>query len=202
MSNQGEYNVTDTLTVELNREHPYAIEPSTDVFETNGSFTVAFNNEGAGRHVHLQLDGALATVGTLDDGTHFVTSGSIWSTTVIVRSSQRPIEGTLTITMGYGRETCDVSVRVVDPEPSPTISASASREQSSAHAADGPKQYVASIQPVVFSKQGVLVGSMGLLLAGIALLVLVDGGVVAGSVLIASGVGLGVYRLLGSSRER
>lgn len=193
--------MTDTLAVELNRERPHAIEPSTEIFETSGSFTVAFKNEGAGRHVHLQLDGDLAAVGTVDEGTHFVTSGSIWSTTVTVRSSQRPIDGTLTITMGYGSETCDVTVQIVAPEPSPKPSASVSQMQSSAYASGGPRQYASSLRPIASSKTGVGVVFLGLFLAGIALLVVVAGGGVAGGVLIACGVGLSVYLLLSSSRE-
>lgn len=193
--------MTDTLAVELNRERPYAIEPSTDTLETAGSFTVAFKNEGAGRHVHLQLDGDLAMVGTVDEGTHFVTSGSIWSTTVTVRSSQHPIGGRLTITMGYGSETCAVPIRIVAPESSPTPSAPEPEVQSSAYASGGPRQYVSSLWPIASSKRGVEVGFLGMFLAGIALLGVVAGGVVAGGVLIACGVGLSVYLLLSSSRE-
>ena len=121
--------MTETLAVELNRDKPYAIEPAVQQLETTGSFVIAVKNEGAGRHVHLQLSNELAAAASVDEGTHFVDSGSIWSTTVDVHSSHRPIEGTLTLSMGYGQETADVAVRITEPTDAPVEPKPSPQEQ-------------------------------------------------------------------------
>lgn len=106
--------MTETLPIHVSRNRSHTIEAATQSFETAGSFTVALENHGAAKHVHLHLDDDLSTVATLGSGNYYVEEDSIKPVTVTVEGGGRPVEGRLKAVTGYGSNAAYVTVRIVD----------------------------------------------------------------------------------------
>lgn len=107
--------MTDTLAVHVNRggTHAVSVEPS---FETADSFAVVVHNHGSPTHVHLRMDGDLATVASLRATNHFVETDSPKRIPVTVETDRRPVEGDLEILTGFGAESAAVAIDLVEPE--------------------------------------------------------------------------------------
>lgn len=107
--------MTDTLPIYISQERSHTIEAATQSFETSGSFTVALENYGSAKHVHLHLDDALSTVATVGGGNYYVEEDSVQPVTVTVDDGNRPVEGRLKVVTGYGSNAQYVTIRIVDP---------------------------------------------------------------------------------------
>ena len=100
-----------SLPVELNNGRIHEIRVI-DEFETDGPFVVDLVNEGQPVHVHVNLEGDLARVASLDGGNHYVEGGSTAAVPISVDPVDEPTTGRLTVATGYGAETADVTVTV------------------------------------------------------------------------------------------
>lgn len=185
-----------TLAIELNRGRPYAIDPVPEVLETPQSFTLVLDNAGAGRHVHVRPDDPLASGATLDAGTYFVEDGATWSTPVRIDPSQRPLEGTLNIGMGYGKETCDVTVRIVEPDLDPVGSESRVKTPTSPHERARARPRSRGEGSRELSEIGIVIGVLFFLLTVITFVVPLRTAGSAVGVLLAGSVGIGTYLLV------
>lgn len=104
----------DTLSVHLGRSGPRSLDaPAT--FEAHGRFDVELMNHGVDTHVHLQLDDALGEVATVQGDNPYVAADSAQTVNVRVEPLEEPVEGTLTLSTGYGQKQQTVRVRLVAP---------------------------------------------------------------------------------------
>ncbi|MFB6127049.1 MAG: hypothetical protein ABEJ79_07140 [Halolamina sp.] len=100
-----------SLTVTLNADGPRDIRADSR-FEARRPFDVVLHNEGQGSHVHLELDDALASVAGVSADTVFVDEGVTERVRVDTRPVEDPVEGTLSVVVGYGAESHEVDVAV------------------------------------------------------------------------------------------
>lgn len=104
----------DELTVDLNRESPYAIDVEPPAFEAHESFDIVLTNHGSSTHTHLQLDEDLDRTADLDVANYFIKEDQVRNVRVAVREGNRPIRGRLKISTGYGSNTEYVPITIVD----------------------------------------------------------------------------------------
>ena len=100
-----------SLTVTLNAAGPRDVQADSR-FEARRPFDVVLRNEGQGCHVHLELDDALAAAAGVGIDTVFVDEGATERVRVETRPVEEPVEGTLSVVVGYGAESHDVAVAV------------------------------------------------------------------------------------------
>lgn len=188
--------MTATLAIELNRDRPYAIDPVTEVFETTESFTLVLENAGAGRHVHVRPDDQLTPGATLDAGTFFVETGATWSTPVRIDPSQRPLEGKLSISMGYGKEMCEVTIRIVEPDPEPAGTETRPKKPPAPHEHGHVSWRPHGVGTREMSAIGIVIGGLFFALAVIMSVIPPNAAVLVGGVLLAGSVGIMMYLLV------
>lgn len=188
--------MTDTLLVNLNRDGPYAIHPETEVFETSDSFKVVLQNEGAGRHVDIQLTPLLANNAEFIEGTHFVENGATWSTTVPVDPPERPSGGTLTISTGYGRETRDIPIRIIHPEPPSSDSDQPSESPMPPRDHGQPSHVLEWVLTTGMSSVHIAFATAVVTLLLIGLQLPVNTGFLVGGTVLTAAIGVGLYVVL------
>lgn len=81
-------------------------------FTARRPFEVYLRNHGEGSHVHIAADDALARAARVRDGTEFLAAGESLRVPVETATVDRPVTGTLTISIGYGAVETTVEVTV------------------------------------------------------------------------------------------
>jgi hypothetical protein len=102
------------LPVHVNRNGLHSLEVP-ERFETADSFDVRLINHGEAVHVHLHLDDALSTFGSIDANNHYVKADSERLVQVQVAPGGSGL-GKLKVATSYGAETRYVDVDVVEPD--------------------------------------------------------------------------------------
>lgn len=103
----------DDLEVDLGEEGPHSISVSPSTIEVDDDFDVVLRNHGAGLHVHLAFDDAIASAASLRAVNHYVDDDGVRRVSVRIDGSRAPTEGRLEVVTGYGAETEFATVRVV-----------------------------------------------------------------------------------------
>jgi len=108
--------VPDDLRVHLNRGERHAIEPVESSLAVAEGFEVVIANHGDGSHVNIGLDGDLAAGGAVATPNPFVPTDETIRIAVDITTDHRPLEGSLTISTGYGQTRIELPVSVVSPQ--------------------------------------------------------------------------------------
>jgi hypothetical protein len=108
--------VSSPLPVRLNRDRRHEIRVA-ETYEADGPFFVDLRNHGDGVHVHVNVEGDLASVARVAETNHYVEGDA--SVKVEVDPVDEPVEGRLKLATGYGGEETFVEVTVApfDGEP-------------------------------------------------------------------------------------
>lgn len=99
------------LPVELNRDRRHEIRVA-ERYEADGPFSVDLRNHGDGVHVHVNVDGDLATVARVAETNHYVDGGASTGVAVDVDPIDEAVTGTLRLATGYGNQETTVEVTV------------------------------------------------------------------------------------------
>lgn len=174
--------MTDRLPVEIDGP---ALSSVPEEFETSGPFVVEVDNLGRATHVHLGLEGGLEAADANPDANHFVDSEESFE--LSVEATSQPAEGVLTIATGHGAEDATVPIRVGST--GSTRPSTEPRTPPDTAADEGFEFDNETISVVA-------VAVLGIVLAGIALLLTQNFLVLAGAVLVVGIAVLGTIYLL------
>ena len=179
--------VTQSLNVDLNREHLHDIELSGPVFETSGSFEVVFRNHGRAVHVHVRLDDALSSVASVAGDNHFVDTDGETRVRVNVAPGSAPLAGSMELVTGYGSASERVRVHVEESEPDdgPVSVSEGLGERSAGRRSE-------RVLPAGMAGVAMLVAP-ALVLAAVAVVVAPTPTVAAGALVLLSGVVVASY---------
>lgn len=182
--------MTESLHVDLNKDHLHEIAPAGPVFETPGSFDVVFANHGRAVHVHVRLDEALSSVAAVEDDNHFVETEGESRVRVKVMPGSAPLSGSLELVTGYGSESERVRVHVREPEPEagPTPVSEGLGERTAGEQSTG-------VLPSGMAGVSILAGP-AIVLAAVAVVLAPTPTVAAGALVVLSGVVVASYLLL------
>lgn len=97
------------LSVHLNRNRPRELT-APDTFTARRPFDVVFENHGEGTRVHVHPDGALANVVRIADDNHLVGTDATERVRVDFDRVDRPVTGTLELSVGYGAESTEIEL--------------------------------------------------------------------------------------------
>ena len=180
------------LVVHLNRGELHEIEPTTSVYETDGSFEVALRNHGQAVHVHLRLDGALSSVASLPDPNYFVATDATETVRIDVQDGAE-VRGSLEVVSGYGKTDARVRVHVgIDDDPPVEVGDSLATPESEADAEGLPETFARSD-----SRQVVALAALALGAAATAIVLAPSAVVAAGALVVVLAITAAGYLLVG-----
>jgi len=189
--------VPDTLPVHVNREELHGLEVPNE-FTTTDSFEVRLQNHGESVHVHLHLDDALSEVARLEANNHHVEANSTRSVTVDVVGSP-PTRGKLKVVTAYGATTRYSDVILEEP-PEESNPVAVDESLSKPQPRDRPTQTTqignSTDLPVGPDVLVLALGSLALLMAVVAALVIDNTVVLLGSLAVLAGVLVAMYLLI------
>jgi hypothetical protein len=120
----------DTLSVALNRERLNGVTAPGE-FSATGEFRVQLENDGSPVHVHLRLDGPLASVAETAGSNHYLETNDRLLVDVAVRDIDSAVSGTLVIVTGHGAVEETVHLTVDPPAPDDPVTVDPSLVESS-----------------------------------------------------------------------
>lgn len=188
----------ETLTVDINKEGIHSVS-APERIESERSLSIELRNHGQPTHVHLRLDGELASRASLGATNHYVETDRRMVELTVVEDVELPVTGRLEVVTGYGQQSSSVEVTLTKPEaaeePAPTVSVteepaeSAPPTSSGGALGGGQPQTLRRVLPVV------LLAVLAIALAAVALQVGGDQ-VMLGSAVVVVGVLIAGYFLL------